>query len=1011
MAFVAEMSLGVASNLVFEALRRPFHFLSAELKRRDRVNKALADRPTTPNASLVRSDQALKDLSRIIGNSHGKLDENVAGFIRELRKTVIPETIANCALCGSDPSKLFPPFKEFFSRFSDLHFEPIQFFNAIYEACVARVEDVQDQALLEIIRAQHQDIIVEIDKVCAALILQSKRGNLNSEEMKECRLRVSRSIEAVNRYTNVETLQGTKKFRLKALAISGKLTKLSSAEISSAKISSTAEPLGYINFRRQFDRAVILGDPGGGKSTLTQLLCNDLANLLVLEEANPDRKDYDPRDMKLPLRLILRSFEARRVQDPSYTFFDYFQDDIKVGLDNDPELTSKFLQATLSTGAAVLIFDGLDEVLEVGERRNIVGLIEQFSEIYSGCPVLVTSRLVGYRDAPLCDDFETFGLAKFSEDDISKYCIKAIKAVSGEKNNKTAVDKSAEFLRQTAKIGGDLRENPLMLGLMVQIFVYRGDVPSNRPEVYKECATLMFEKWDGRRDIVVQTVPQNDMELLDVFGYVASRTFGDATNEEGVSKEWLTNELRVHFENWYIDKASAFRSAKSLVDFLTGRAWVMSEVGSGVFKFTHRTFLEYFFARNLISLSYGVSDLVSNRLVPHIVKNEWVVISHLALHMAVFRDGGKARQAGDAILALLDQNSVFPGEQERPLLEFVAGSLDYLNLPEAMYLATIERLMMRAVILGGRENPGALSVVWTIFQTARNRIELTKKATVSVFSRYLVGSGPSPELLFCMYILGYKQRVFFDFGRRPFALKGKNSILWTSLDHIRSSNKVFFSKLADKDISIAKAYVYLYGERRADFYRKFGRDFLGTSSSPLVPLSVDQVLSSSLEIMSVLLSMNAGDDAVDPCDVADCTTFISSVASDIASEKLQAFSFLGAPFEAERAVESLEMTIRHLWGATPRRSLQARETVASVLLCWLQLAESISILEGSHSARKRGMVRIPAGVVRQIAQRTGETIYKSAILDRLNRMEDDPDGLFYRAGQVKRGIGRAQVGG
>jgi len=127
---------------------------------------------------------------------------------------------------------------------------------------------------------------------------------------------------------------------------------------------------------------------------------------------------------------------------------------------------------------------------------------------------------------------------------------------------------------------------------MLHIFLYRGDVSGNKPEIYKECATLMFEKWDGRRDFVVKDITKTDVELLDVFGYIANRTFGDASREEGVTRDWLTKQLRTYFEGWYIDRASANRAANSSVDFLVGRAWVMSEVGSGIFKFTHRTFLE-----------------------------------------------------------------------------------------------------------------------------------------------------------------------------------------------------------------------------------------------------------------------------------------------------------------------------------------------------------------------------------------------------------------------------------
>ena len=102
----------------------------------------------------------------------------------------------------------------------------------------------------------------------------------------------------------------------------------------------------------------------------------------------------------------------------------------------------------------------------------------------------------------------------------------------------------------------------------------------------------MFEKWDQRRDIFVD-IP-TDFDLLDVFAYLASEIFGSAETEDGVSREWLITTLRSFFERWYLERPKAIKVARSLVDFVTGRAWVMCEIGPNVFKFTHRTFLEYF---------------------------------------------------------------------------------------------------------------------------------------------------------------------------------------------------------------------------------------------------------------------------------------------------------------------------------------------------------------------------------------------------------------------------------
>jgi predicted NACHT family NTPase len=308
----------------------------------------------------------------------------------------------------------------------------------------------------------------------------------------------------------------------------------------------------------------------------------------------------------------------------------------------------------------ILIFDGLDEILDVEPRREIVTFIEQFADVYAACPVLVTSRFVGYQDAPMSDEFAIFGLTRFDTNEIETFAQRLIKQV-GRLKVQEAKAKASQFIRQTDTVGQDLRENPLMLGLMVYIFMYRGDVPSNRPEIYKECATLMFEKWDQRRDIFVE-IP-TDFDLLDVFAYLASEIFGSAETEDGVSGEWLITTLRNFFEKWYLERPRAVKVARSLVTFITGRAWVMCEIGPKVFKFTHRTFLEYFFARYLISTSESVSDLIKSKLFDRVVYSQWDVIVHLALHAVVFRDVGKMNQAADTLLTISRSVTMPPQEE------------------------------------------------------------------------------------------------------------------------------------------------------------------------------------------------------------------------------------------------------------------------------------------------------------------------------------------------------------
>jgi predicted NACHT family NTPase len=158
------------------------------------------------------------------------------------------------------------------------------------------------------------------------------------------------------------------------------------------------------------------------------------------------------------------------------------------------------------TGAAVLASDGLDEILVTAQRREFVDLVVSFCNQYPLCPTLVTSRLVGYDDASLTDDFEELILERFDEREILSYLSKFFKVVGG-RTEAEAGQFAQDFLRQTAANASDLRTNPLMLGLMAWLFNARGDVPSNRPEIYRECAILMFERWDPDRDIGADVPP------------------------------------------------------------------------------------------------------------------------------------------------------------------------------------------------------------------------------------------------------------------------------------------------------------------------------------------------------------------------------------------------------------------------------------------------------------------------------------------------------------------------
>ena len=122
----------------------------------------------------------------------------------------------------------------------------------------------------------------------------------------------------------------------------------------------------------------------------------------------------------------------------------------------------------------------------------------------------------------------------------------------------------------------------------------------------------------------------------------------------------------------------------------------MFEVGPNVYKFTHRTFLEYFLARHLLSSSESIDGLIRSELLEKVKHSQWDVIAHLALQTAVFRDAGKMLRAADTLSSILAEPRRSDKEQ-MAFLMFLAGALEYLLLPEGRYYDLVRETCEKAI--------------------------------------------------------------------------------------------------------------------------------------------------------------------------------------------------------------------------------------------------------------------------------------------------------------------------
>lgn len=442
--------------------------------------------------------------------------------------------------------------------------------------------------------------------------------------------------------------------------------------------------IGWINFLSKVNRTVLLGDPGGGKSTLAKKICVETA------------RSAQSGGIVLPLLVQLRSYAAAKTKDPTTTLIRFICDSVSAYLpDVQPDDLMSLLHYFLSVGRCLVVFDGLDEVLIVGNRAIITKEVDQFCARYPLSDFLITSRFVGYESTSL-PDFDHFAVADLDDDSINELFQKV--SVSVLKKTRTTVERELDdFLGDAQRKASELLSNPLLLTLIIIIYSKKREIPDNRSDLYSACAELLFDRWDSYRNIRPHLPERYRLYALLMF---LSSILLDREELGGrISRSELEKEAKVFFLDDYVDnrEGRAAEAANLLVDHLTGRAWILHEVGESVFEFTHRTFLEFFYSKYLDARYEKVEELI-DAMGGWISDGSRSLPSHLALQLKV-KD--KRRIATTAALSL---GQLLEGGGSPNSIGFAADSLSYL-LPSAEGLRKFVSIIMEKSIAKTMSSP------------------------------------------------------------------------------------------------------------------------------------------------------------------------------------------------------------------------------------------------------------------------------------------------------------------
>lgn len=300
------------------------------------------------------------------------------------------------------------------------------------------------------------------------------------------------------------------------------LLRRSRQKLSPSDISSRARP--------RPDRLLLLGGPGQGKSTVSQLLAQILrASLLNAETKRPMSPEADaavrsvlagtanggladeaPR--RFPIRVELPVFAdalaSRQAEGSVLPLLTYIRDQIAL-VATAPELALSDLRAWLGAFPFVLLLDGLDEVPPSANRGEVIAslndLWDELASVNADVLMLVTSRPQGYNDDLDPALYSSLEMTPLQPEHAMAYARRlAHGRLLDLSQRERVLARMAEAIETptTAR----LLVSPLQVAIMLALIDQRGEAPSDRWTLFEKYFSVVLEREQQKPGIAGRTV-------------------------------------------------------------------------------------------------------------------------------------------------------------------------------------------------------------------------------------------------------------------------------------------------------------------------------------------------------------------------------------------------------------------------------------------------------------------------------------------------------------------------
>jgi len=339
---------------------------------------------------------------------------------------------------------------------------------------------------------------------------------------------------------------------------------------SQVRIAKRAElPLLPEDALVKFRRIAVLGDPGGGKTTMERYLALKMA------------KQVEPKLPYFPIYVELGRF----VESGKNDLLDFIADDLddRYGFPN----ARPYLEQQLLDGKAALLLDGLDEVVGGATQteaqaiyKQVADEINRLATRFSQISIVITCRKAGWRGG--LKQFQTLEVLDFSWEQIQEFVNRWFDSNPTKAEGlRTAL---AENLRMQM-----LAANPLILSLIAIVYQKDLELPERRAQLYNRCLEVLLQEWDSRRNIkrFSQFTTDRKRDLLEEVAWHFQKS-----GKRYFSEDELLEVIADFLPTINIPR----EDNKAILEEIAAQYGLLKEQAHGWYGFGHLTFQEYFAA-------------------------------------------------------------------------------------------------------------------------------------------------------------------------------------------------------------------------------------------------------------------------------------------------------------------------------------------------------------------------------------------------------------------------------